>query len=123
MGGKQNISLGIGSMPIFFSMYKNTKGSLCYGHLTVLFDNRVSRLHDGLESYDNFDVKDVLDWADNTQDKTKQISTQTVGLFGNGRVWSSGFNDEGFKDLIDAWFGLPESPEGTDGWFKKIKNV
>lgn len=106
----------------FFSMNQNTKGALCYGDLRILFDNRVARLYDGLASYNDLKVEDVLDYAENTQDKSKQISTYSSALFGNGRVWSSGANDEIFRNLVDAWFELPEHPRGTDGWFKKVRN-
>lgn len=104
-----------------------TRGALVFGYIEVIFDSDCAQELDGLDSYKNLSVDQVLDLADNVKrpqvPHKKEIKMHTEAIFGNGRMWTlEGRTDDMNRQLVDAWFNLPEVPEGMDAWFRLYKN-
>lgn len=125
-GGENNMVAY--SFPAYFlSTKQSTKGSLSLGEIDLIFDCNWAMEVDGLDTYKNLELDEVLDLADNAKVDNgvpaKEISTKTKAIFGNKRIWSNGFtSDIQNKKLMEAWFTLPQVPEGMTDWFKFYKN-
>lgn len=107
-----------------------TKGSLAYGELTVDFNNDYAKELNNRHDYKNLSVDDALGFAEDLPEREielyqrvrlKSVRIHASAIFGNGNVWTSGVKDEVFKELVDAWFNLPQLPEGTSKRMKLIK--
>lgn len=108
-----------------------TKGSLAYGELVVGFNNDYAKELNNRHDYKNLSVDEVLGFAEDLPEREielyqrvrlKSVRIQASAIFGNGNVWTSGVKDEVFKELVDAWFNLPELPENVSRIVKLVKN-
>lgn len=109
----------------------NTKGALAYGSLNVSFLNDYAMDFDNLPDYKNLSLQEVLNYSGEVKlrdveyrgngyfnHNPKETRGHASAIFGKGNAWTSGVEDEVFKQLVDAWFNLPALPLGTSGWLK-----
>lgn len=103
---------------IWVSKNSNTKGSLVLGDVNFIFRG---------EQYADLNFGDLI--AFGRTEKTNQgpydervirdVTYEAQVLVGNGNVWSGfhrGNMEKNLQFLLNAWFDLPNSPEGYTEW-------
>lgn len=111
----------------------STKGALGFGKLCMTFHNAYAEELDNRADYTGMSVDEVLHIAETLPPRfdedrryagarPKKVSTDMSVLFGNGKAWSAGVSDDVFRNLVEAWFNMPQQPQGTTNWLKVQKN-
>lgn len=102
--------------------------TLCQGKVELSFDSRYAQELDQRPHYRNMSIEEVFSLARPLVKKksdrgftvnAKKISSYAIMQFGRGSIWVSdqNMNEYDFRDHVNAWFDLPNLPEGFE-WIK-----
>lgn len=101
---------------LWISKAQSTRGALVSGTIEFIFfdipDSQILSFDDLL--YEGADIKEG-------QDVARKVSYSAFLLLDERTVWSAGHANQikELTHLLEAYKGLPEVPEGYDGWYKQ----